>query len=90
MKLISLLPCTKSAVARPCFLKHKREIKVLTALYNQRSIPFGYLLQLLVQENQGLLLYFLESLQFLPGMPKDQETVTGSSVSNPEHVNYEI
>jgi len=90
MKLISLLPCTKSAVARPCFLKHEKEIKVLTALHNQRSIPFGYLLQLLVQENQGPLLYFIASLQFLPGMLKDQETATGSSGSNPEHANYEI
>jgi hypothetical protein len=48
---------------------------------NQRSIPFGYLLQLLVQEHQDHLLFFLESLQLLPGMLKYQETVDQESIT---------
>jgi hypothetical protein len=32
MQLISLLPCTKSAVARSCFLEHRKEMKVLPAV----------------------------------------------------------
>ena len=39
---------------------------------NRRNIPFGYLLQLLVQSCSGSLFCFLESLQFLPGILKDQ------------------
>ena len=42
---------------------------------NQRSIPFGYHLQLLVQGHQCPLLCFLYSLQFLPAMLKEQNTV---------------
>jgi len=40
---------------------------------NKRSIPFGYLLQLLVQGYQGPFLYFLEFLQLLQEMLKGQE-----------------
>jgi len=42
---------------------------------NQRSIPFGYLLQLLAQGHKCPLVCFVEFLQFLPGIPKNQETV---------------
>jgi hypothetical protein len=42
---------------------------------NKRSIPFGYLLQLLVQGCKWPLVCFVEFLWFLPGMLKDQETV---------------
>ena len=42
---------------------------------NQRSIPFGYFLHLMVQGHQGPFLFFMESIQFVPGMLKDQETV---------------
>jgi hypothetical protein len=38
-----------------------------------RSIPFRCLLQLLVQGHQCPLLCFVETLQFRPGMLKDQE-----------------
>jgi len=42
---------------------------------SQRSIPFGYFLHLMVQGHQGPFLFFMESIQFVPGMLKDQETV---------------
>jgi hypothetical protein len=45
---------------------------------NQRSIPFGYLLHLLVQGHKCPLVCFVEFLRFLPGMPKNQETGTGT------------
>jgi hypothetical protein len=38
---------------------------------NQGSIPFGYLLHLLVQGHQGSILCFLESFECLPGMLKN-------------------
>jgi len=41
----------------------------------QRSIPFGYFLHLMVQGHQVAFLFFMESLQFVPGKLKDQETV---------------
>jgi len=40
-----------------------------------RSVPFRCLLHLLVQGHQCPLLCFVETLQFLPGMLKDQEPV---------------
>jgi hypothetical protein len=43
----------------------------LGCVTNQRSIPFGFLLQLLVEGCQGPFLCFLESLQFALGMLKD-------------------
>jgi len=39
----------------------------LSCTTNQRGIPFGYLLHLLVQGHQHLVLCSLEYLQFLPG-----------------------
>lgn len=39
----------------------------LSCTTNQRGIPFGYLLYLLVQGHQHPVLCSLESLQFLPG-----------------------
>jgi hypothetical protein len=46
---------------------------------NIKIIIRGYLLQLLVQSHQGPFLFILESLQFLPGFLKDQETVDQES-----------
>jgi len=48
---------------------------------NQRSIPFGYLLQLLVQGHKYSLVCFVEFLRFLPGMQKNQETGTGTGTA---------
>jgi hypothetical protein len=42
------------------------------------SIPFGYLLHLMVQGHEDPYLFFLVSLQFLPGRLKDQETGSGA------------
>jgi hypothetical protein len=47
---------------------------------NKRSIPFGCLLQLLVQGHRGPFVYFLESCQFLLWMLKDQETVDQEAI----------
>jgi hypothetical protein len=41
----------------------------------KRSIPFGYFRHLMVQGHQDAVLFFMESLQFVPGMLKDQENV---------------
>ena len=54
-------------------------ILYLGCTINHRSFPLGYLLQLLVQACQDPFLFFLEFLQFLTGMLKDQGTVDHES-----------
>jgi len=52
---------------------------LLRCTTNQRNITFAYLLQLLVQRHEGPPPYLLESIQFLPGIVKDLDTVDRES-----------
>lgn len=51
----------------------------LGCITNHRSFPLDYLLKLLVQARQDPFLFFLEFIQFLTGMLKDQGTVDHES-----------
>jgi hypothetical protein len=46
---------------------------------DQGSIPFGYLCQLQFQGHWGPFLILMETPQFVPGMPKDQQNADKGS-----------